>query len=179
MKPISIFVCLQLLVTSLVSAVPAPGRYAALGGGGAAPAAAATAARDEEEVAAAAAAIVAAFGRHDARGYFARFAPDATFVFHTAPRRLESRADYEAEWARWEREDGFRVRACSSTDQRVQLLGDVAVFTHSVRTDLTTHEGDATLFERETIVFHRRDGRWIAVHEHLSPRAVPEPPASK
>jgi hypothetical protein len=31
-------------------------------------------------------------------------------------------------------------------------------------------EGDATLNERETIVFHRRDGQWIAVHEHLSPR---------
>ena len=176
MKPISILFFFQIFVTSLVSAVPSPGGPAALGGGKA-PAAAATAARVAEEVVAAAAAIVAAFGRHDAKGYFALFAPEATFVFHTSPRRLESRAEYEAEWARWEREDGFRVRACSSTDQRVQPLGDVAVFTHSVRTDLTTHEGDATQFERETIVFHRRDGRWIAVHEHLSPRAAPEPSA--
>lgn len=121
------------------------------------------------EVIAAADAIVAAFGRHDSKGYFALFAPESTFVFHTTPRRLESRADYETEWARWEEDDGLQVRSCRSTNQRVQLFGDVAVFSHSVRTELTTRRGDDTVLERETIIFHRREGRWVAVHEHLSP----------
>ena len=121
------------------------------------------------EVVAAADAIVAAFGRHDPKAYFALFAPEATFVFHTTPRRLDSRADYEAEWTKWERDDGFRVRSCRSTDQKAQLFGDVAVFTHSTRTELSTRLGDDIMLERETIIFHRREGRWVAVHEHVSP----------
>ena len=121
------------------------------------------------EVVAAADAIVAAFGRHDPKAYFALFAPEATFVFHTTPRRLDSRADYEAEWAKWERDDGFRVRSCRSTDQKAQLFGDVAVFSHSTRTELSTKQGDDIMLERETIIFHRRGGKWVAVHEHVSP----------
>ena len=181
LKPISILACCPLIIGSLVSAAAVPDASTALAGGGAGapPAATAPLTSDPGEVVAAAEAIVAAFGRHDKNGYFALFAPEATFVFHTSPRRLESRAEYEAEWTRWEREDGFRVRACSSSDQRVQLLGDVAVFSHSVRTELTTKEGDASLLERETIVFHRRGGRWIAVHEHLSPHAGAAAPAGQ
>ena len=121
------------------------------------------------EVVAAADAIVAAFGRHDPEAYFTLFAPEATFVFHTTPRRLESRADYEAEWAKWEKDDGFRVRSCKSTDQKAQLFGDVAVFSHSTRTELSTKQGDDIMLERETIIFHRRGGKWVAVHEHVSP----------
>ncbi|MBK7975499.1 MAG: nuclear transport factor 2 family protein [Deltaproteobacteria bacterium] len=136
-------------------------------------------ARTVAEVTAAADAIVAAFGRHDAKAYFARFAPEATFVFHTTPRRLESRAEYEAEWAKWEKEDGFHVRGCRSSNQRVQLLGDVAVFSHSVRTELTMNSGPSTVRERETIVFQRRAGGWIAVHEHLSPDPSAQAPAAK
>jgi ketosteroid isomerase-like protein len=134
-------------------------------------------ARSADEVRAAAAAIVAAFGRHDPEAYFALFDPRATFVFYTTPMRLENRAAYEKEWATWERELGFRVRSCTSSDQLVQLFGDVAVFTHSVRTELATNEGASTLLERETIVFQRREGRWIAVHEHLSPMPKPAAPA--
>ena len=52
----------------------------------------------------------------------------------------------------------------------MQLFGDVAILTHLGRTEISTKKGDETLRERETIVFHRRDGRWIAVHEHLYPR---------
>ena len=123
------------------------------------------------EVLAAADAIVDDFAHHRTEAYFAGFAEDATFVFHTADRRLESRADYEALWAQWEREDGFRVHACRSSDRRVQVLGDTAIFTHAVdsRIELGGQVDDVT--ERETIVFARRDGRWVAVHEHLSPRA--------
>ncbi|MDO8338968.1 MAG: nuclear transport factor 2 family protein [Microcella sp.] len=133
----------------------------------------ATAAPDEAVVAAvlaAADAIVDDFGHHRTEAYFAGFAEDATFVFHTADRRLESRAEYEALWAQWEREDGFRVHACRSSDQRVQLLGDTAIFTHSVDSRIELGGSVDEVTERETIVFALRDGRWIAVHEHLSPR---------
>jgi kynurenine formamidase/ketosteroid isomerase-like protein len=123
---------------------------------------------DEKDVLAAAAAIVDAFGRHDTERYFALFAPEASFVFHSTSRRLENLAAYREEWANWEKELGFRVRSCKSSDQKVQLFGDVAVFSHSVRTDLSTKDGETTMHERETIVFHRRNGKWIAVHEHLS-----------
>lgn len=123
------------------------------------------------EVLAAADAIVDDFAHHRTEAYFAGFAEDATFVFHTADRRLGSRAEYEALWAQWEREDGFRVHACRSSDRLVQLLGDTAIFTHAVdsRIELGGQVDDVT--ERETIVFARRGGRWVAVHEHLSPRA--------
>ena len=114
--------------------------------------------------------IVSAFGRDDPGAYFKLFAPDATFIFHTTQRRLEDRRAYEIEWATWRRELGFRVRSCTSSNQLVQLFGETAVLTHDVRTEITTNEGDATLMERETIVFHRRGDRWIAVLEHLSPK---------
>lgn len=127
----------------------------------------------ESEVKAAADSIVAAFGRHDTRAYFSRFAPEATFVFHTAARRLENLDEYRQEWASWEREIGFRVLSCVSFDQRVQLFGDIAIFTHALRSEISTKEAAFTVHERETIVFQRRDGKWVAVHEHLSPQ--PEP----
>jgi ketosteroid isomerase-like protein len=129
----------------------------------------------EDEVREAAAALVAAFGAGALEAYFGAFAPDATFVFHTTDRVLESVEAYRREWARWEEEDGFRVLSCSSVDQRVQPLGDVAVFTHRVRTRVATTGGELELRERETIVFRREaTGRWVAVHEHLSPDpAVP------
>jgi ketosteroid isomerase-like protein len=117
-----------------------------------------------------AAALVAAFGRGDVAAYFDFFAPDATFVFHTTPQLLDSVDEYRREWAAWEREYGFRVVSCVSSEQRVQHLGSVAVFTHRVRTRLATNAGEEELRERETIVFQQREGeRWVAVHEHLSP----------
>lgn len=122
-----------------------------------------------DAVLAAADAIVDDFAHHRTAAYFAGFAEDATFVFHTHDRRLESRADYEALWAQWEREDGFRVHACTSSDRRVQLLGDVAIFTHAVHTRVELGGEVSEVDERETIVFQLRDARWVAVHEHLSP----------
>lgn len=125
------------------------------------------------EVLRAAAALVEAFGAHDTAAYFAGFDPDASFVFYTHEQPLGSRAAYERVWASWEQEAGFRVVSCGSSDQHVQLLGDrgdVAVFTHLVHTVVRTNDGEESLDERETIVFQRgTDGRWLAVHEHLSP----------
>jgi len=89
-------------------------------------------------------------------------------VFYTTPTVLGSRAEYEAEFSRWEH-DGFRVLSCTSHDQLVQRAGDVAVFTHRVSTRALSAGEEVTTDERETIVFRREaDGRWLAMHEHLS-----------
>jgi ketosteroid isomerase-like protein len=125
-------------------------------------------------VTAAADALLSAFGSHDRDAYFAAFAPDATFLFHTSPSLLPTRSAYEQEWAMWEA-DGFHVDACTATDRRVDFLTrDVAVLTHRVRTRLAGV--DEVQRERETIIFRRgSDGRWLAVHEHLSPDPVESP----
>lgn len=122
----------------------------------------------EAGVLAAVARLVDAFARHDTDAYFAAFAEDATFIFHNLDRVLTSRDAYRAEWRLWEERDDFRVLGCRSSDQRVQLTGDVAVFTHSVDTDLSFGGNPVTNRERETIVFRREGGEWIAFHEHLS-----------
>ena len=123
----------------------------------------------EQEVRAAAAALVEDFGAGRVDAYFARLAPDASFVFHTSPERLASRDAYRALWDRWEREDGFRVLACRSSSQHVQVLADdVAVLTHDVATRVAAGGAEEQLEQRESIVFARRDGTWLVVHEHLS-----------
>jgi uncharacterized protein (TIGR02246 family) len=125
---------------------------------------------DEAEVRAAAERLVAAFGSGRLEEYFACFADDASFVFHNTSERLNSVGAYRQLWDRWVREDGFRVNGCTSSAVRVQVLGDAAVWIHDVVTDVETSAGAETLHERETIVFARQgDGRWLAVHEHLSP----------
>jgi uncharacterized protein (TIGR02246 family) len=125
----------------------------------------------DTEVRQAVAALVAAFGEGRLEDYFGCFAPDATFVFHTAPVRLMSVDEYRALWAQWVAEDGFRVVSCRTSDTNVQPFGDTAVVTHSVETRISTNQGEDTLHERETIVMARgRDGRWLGVHEHLSPK---------
>lgn len=125
---------------------------------------------DESAILAAADACIDAFGRHDRAAYFATFAPDATFIFHTTPGVLRSRAAWEQEWDRLVAEDGFRVLACRSCDRHVQTLGDAAIFAHRVLTRSTSNGGEIETDERETIVFQRQlDRSWLAVHEHLSP----------
>jgi ketosteroid isomerase-like protein len=115
-------------------------------------------------------AIVVAFGGHRTEDYFDSFSRDATFVFYNSPDRFESVAQFREEWERMERDDGFRVLECASSDQMVQTFGDFAVFSHTVMTRLRTNAGEENLTERETIVFARQpEGRWLAVHEHLSP----------
>ena len=123
----------------------------------------------EQEVRDAADALVDDFGAGRVEEYFARMAPEATFVFHTAPERLTSRAAYRELWARWVAEDGFRVVSCRSSAQVVQVLAaDVAVLSHDVATRIATRAGEEDLSERESIVFARVDGAWLVVHEHLS-----------
>lgn len=121
----------------------------------------------EAQVLAAAAELVRVFGAHDREAYFASFAPEATFIFYNHPDRLVSRQAYREVWEGWELE-GFHVNSCASIDPTVQVLSDeLALFSHSVRTELAG-EPEASN-ERETIVFALRDGRWLAIHEHLSP----------
>jgi ketosteroid isomerase-like protein len=127
----------------------------------------------ERSLLAAAQRLIEAFARHDTRAYFDAFAPEASFIFHTTGAVLHSRADYERLWQEWERDLGFHVLRCNSSDQTVQLLGEVGIFHHRVHTLLQTHDGQVGLEERETIVFARHaDGHWLAVHEHLSPAPV-------
>jgi uncharacterized protein (TIGR02246 family) len=130
----------------------------------------------QDDVRNAARRLVAAFAAHDTTAYFASFAPDATFVFYTHEAPLRSREAYHELWTGWE-QDGFRVLSCSSSEQRVQVLGDdAAVFNHRVHTVVRTGDEQEALDERETIVFHRQpDGEWLAVHEHLSPTAAGAP----
>ncbi len=120
-------------------------------------------------VLAAADSLIDAFARHDREKYFAAFTEDATFIFHNLDRALPDRAAYEAEWALWETRDGFKVISCQSTDRNLKMLGTVAVFAHAVETQLEFNGEPVTSQERETIVFEKQvDGRWLAVHEHLS-----------
>ena len=114
--------------------------------------------------------LVNAFARHDRDAYFRAFSEDARFIFHSHPERLANRAQYQALWQDWETTLGFRVLACLSTQPEVQMVGTAAIFTHAVRTTVQSEGVVSTLDERETIVFAQQlDGRWLAVHEHLSP----------
>ncbi|HEY6800503.1 MAG TPA: nuclear transport factor 2 family protein [Agromyces sp.] len=141
---------------------------------------------DREAVLDAASEIVQAFAATDGDRYFAAFAPDASFVFHSEPERLADRAAYEQLWAGW-LEGGWRVVSCTSSDPLVQTFPGGAVFSHSVATTVETGEGTDSYRERETIVFRVEEQsadfrvdeagtatdaaapRLIAVHEHLSP----------
>ncbi|HEK1692351.1 TPA: nuclear transport factor 2 family protein [Pseudomonas putida] len=115
----------------------------------------------------AAADLVAAFASNDTAGYFACFSEDATFLFHTLAQPLLSRGAYEDLWAQWQAE-GFAVLGCVSSNAQVSLQGDVAIFMHDVATHIRIAGEQHQLAERETIVFRRHGGRWLACHEHLS-----------
>lgn len=111
--------------------------------------------------------IIDDFGNHRRDDYFDRFAAEATFIFHSFDVRLESRQEYESLWKSWE-QAGFRVRRCDSTNRRIQLFGEVAVFSHDVETESQIAGVTNVTHERETIVLELRAGRWLGVHEHLS-----------
>ena len=123
-----------------------------------------------DDVVRAANAIVDAFAANDGDRYFACFAPEATFCFHTEPSRLDDRASYERLWGEW-MTDGWRVRTCTSSNQLVQTFPGGAVFTHDVATTVATADGEDSTRERETIVFRFDGDHLVAIHEHLSPAA--------
>lgn len=123
-----------------------------------------------EQVLAAADNLLAAFAATDTSAYFGCFSPDATFIFHPEPARLDDRAAYEQLWSTW-LADGWRVVSCQSSERLVQLLGDrgdLAIFSHTVDTVTAVGAEQTAYRERETIVFALADDRILAVHEHLS-----------
>ena len=125
-----------------------------------------------EEVLKAAAELVEYFGAGAITQYFNCFSIDADFIFYTHNEKLSSRAAYEDLWKEWEKEMEFRVLSCTSSNQNVRLLdSENAVFTHNVSTRLSTKDGQDTVHERETIIFGLIKGKWLAVHEHLSPQS--------
>ena len=115
----------------------------------------------------AAQALIDAFARNDTEAYFAAFAEDATFLFHTLPAPLLSRAAYRDVWAGWQA-DGFAVLGCQSRNAHISLQGDVAIFMHDVDTHVRFDDEESHFSERETIVFRHYGARWLACHEHLS-----------
>ncbi|MDQ0851788.1 ketosteroid isomerase-like protein [Arthrobacter sp. B3I9] len=120
------------------------------------------------EVEAAAKRLLSAFAATDTDEYFDCFAPEATFIFHSEPDRLTSRAEYRALWQNW-LEDGWRVAGCTSSNAHIQTAGPSAVFSHDVETVIEVDGTEETLHERETIIFTRTEsGSVLAVHEHLS-----------
>jgi len=121
----------------------------------------------EAEVLAAADAIIEAFAATDTDAYFAGFAPDASFVFHPEPARLNSRAEYESLWAGW-LASGWRVTACSSSERLVQTFPGGAVFSHTDATSIDSADGPDSYVERESIIFRSVEDGLEAIHEHLS-----------
>ncbi|KJL34166.1 nuclear transport factor 2 family protein [Microbacterium azadirachtae] len=112
--------------------------------------------------------LIAAFAATDTDAYFACFHEDATFLFHTEPEILPDRAAYERIWAGWV-DAGWHVVSCESSDRVVTVVGDTAVFAHSVHTVTEVDGVTEETQERESIVFTRSDRGLTAVHEHLSP----------
>lgn len=115
----------------------------------------------------AAQALIEAFASNDTEAYFAAFADDATFLFHTLPAPLLSRAAYRDVWAGWQA-DGFAVLGCQSRNAHISVQGDVAIFMHDVDTHVRFGDEESHFSERETIVFRQYGARWLACHEHLS-----------
>jgi uncharacterized protein (TIGR02246 family) len=110
--------------------------------------------------------LMSAFASGDPDTYFACFHEDASFLFPGEP-QLEPLSAYRSAWSRWQRE-GIRFTDVVTDDVRVRLFGDTAVVTHRVATTISAG-GKATVDrERESIIFARTGGRWLAVHEHLS-----------
>ena len=121
----------------------------------------------EQEVLVAAHAIVDAFRTTNTERYFAGFAPDASFIFHPEPSRLNTRAEYEKLWASW-LAGGWRVIACDSSEPLVQVFPGGAVFSHTVHTTVFTGEAEDSYWERESIIFRIEGDGLVGVHEHLS-----------
>jgi uncharacterized protein (TIGR02246 family) len=111
--------------------------------------------------------LMSAFASADTTKYFDCFHEDASFVF-PGEAVLDSRAAYRSTWSRWHRE-GLRFTDVVGDDVRVRVMGATAVVTHRIETTVVADGKVSVDRERETIVFSNVGGRWLAVHEHLSP----------
>jgi hypothetical protein len=124
----------------------------------------------ESDVLNAASKLVACFGENRVADYFNCFSSDADFIFYTYPNSLPNRSAYEALWKSWVTENDFKILECKSTDQKVRVLdANLALFTHTVETTLSTTGGTEKVLERESIIFQKIEDSWLAIHEHLSP----------
>jgi ketosteroid isomerase-like protein len=86
-----------------------------------------------DAVSSAARTLIDAFASNDTDAYFDAFTEDATFLFHTLPAPLLSRAAYREVWAGWQA-DGFAVLSCASRNAQISLQGELAIFMHDVDT---------------------------------------------
>lgn len=111
--------------------------------------------------------LMSAFASADTDRYFDCFHEDASFVF-PGEAVLDSRAAYRSTWSVWQRE-GLRFTDVVADDVRVRVIGTTAVVTHRIETTVVADGKASVDRERETIVFSNVGGRWLAVHEHLSP----------
>jgi ketosteroid isomerase-like protein len=113
--------------------------------------------------------LVSAF--REGRDKFGSFADEATIV--DSGRWFDSLAEYRAAWDAWTEKMGH-LPVPASVETRVmslQMLGDTAVLVHSIESRERTDAGEETEREIETIVFGRQPGgRWLIVHQHLSPQ---------
>ena len=114
--------------------------------------------------------LMNSFASGDSDEYFACFHHDASFVFPDEP-LLEPRSAYRSAWSRW-RSEGVLFTDVVADDVRVRVFGDTAVVTHRIATTVNVSGNTAVDRERESIIFARMAGRWLAVHEHLSPEPV-------
>ena len=110
---------------------------------------------------------MSAFASADTDRYFDCFHEDASFVFPGEP-VLDSRDSYRSTWSRWHQE-GLRFTDVVADDVRIRVMGAMAVVTHRIETTVVADGKTSVDRERETIVFSNIGGRWLAVHEHLSP----------
>jgi ketosteroid isomerase-like protein len=113
--------------------------------------------------------LVSAF--REGRDKFGSFADEATIV--DGGRWFGSLAEYRAAWDAWTESMGH-LPVPASVETRVlslRMLGDTAVLIHSIESRERIDAGEVTEGEIETIVFGRQpDGRWLIVHQHLSPQ---------
>lgn len=132
--------------------------------------------RSAEEVRALFEAFNAAWERRDPAFIDAYYAHDPDGVFFFERRQLLGwpKVDslYQAMFASAARGDvrsGFDVLD-------VRARGDVAWVAANFRLEVVEPAGDTTVDEgRQTVVFERRDGRWVVVHRHTSFQAPPGP----
>jgi ketosteroid isomerase-like protein len=112
--------------------------------------------------------LVGAF--REGRDKFGSFADDATII--DGGRWFGSLAEYRTAWEAWVAVHGPIVP--DSVETRIldlRVLGDTAVLIHSIESRERAASTVEMEHEIETIVFGRRsDGRWLVIHQHLSPQ---------